>query len=64
MTITAYKHIALTDDGIPVIEGTRFKVKQLVAEGQAHGSSPEELQFQHPQLTTGTKVEYKSLRIF
>lgn len=51
MTLTAYKHIALTDDGVPVIEGTGFKVKQLVAERKAHGSSPEELQFQHPQLS-------------
>ena len=50
MTMTAYKHIALTDDGVPVIEGTDFKVKQLVAERNAHGSSPEELRFQHPQL--------------
>ena len=51
MTMTAYKHISLTDDGVPVIEGTGFKVKQLVAERRAHGSSPEELQFQHPQLS-------------
>lgn len=51
MTRTAYKHIALTDDGVPVIEGTRFKVERLVAERRAHGSSAEELQLQHPQLT-------------
>ena len=51
MTLTAYKHIALTDDGVPVVEGTGFKVKQLVGERRAHGSSPEELQFQHPQLS-------------
>lgn len=51
MTLTAYKHIALTDEGVPVIEGTGFKVKQLALERQAHGSSPEELQFQHPQLS-------------
>lgn len=51
MTLTAYKHIALTDEGVPVIEGTGFKVKHLVGERQAHGLSPEELQFQHPQLS-------------
>lgn len=51
MTQTAYKHIALTDEGVPVIAGTGFKVKQLVIERRTHGSSPEELQFQHPQLS-------------
>ncbi len=51
MTLTAYKHIALTDEGVPVIHGTGFKVKQLIGERRAHGSSPEELQFQHPQLS-------------
>ena len=51
MTITAYKHIVLTDEGVAVIAGTGFKVKQLIAERQAHGSSPEELAFQHPQLS-------------
>lgn len=51
MTLTAYKHVALTDAGVPVIEGTRFKIERLVAERRAHGSSAEELQFQHPQLT-------------
>ena len=51
MTLTAYKHITLTDEGVPVIGGTGFKVKQLVGERRAHGSSPEELQFQHPQLS-------------
>ena len=50
MTLTAYKHIALTDAGVPVIQGTGFKLKQLIGEKRAHGSSPEELQFQHPQL--------------
>ena len=50
MTLTAYKYIALTDKGVPVIHGTGFKVKQLIGEKRAHGSSPEELQFQHSQL--------------
>ncbi len=51
MTSTAYKHITLTDEGVPVIDGMGFKVKQLIGERRAHGSSPEELQFQHPQLS-------------
>ena len=49
MTLTAYKHIALTENGVPVVGGTGFKVKQLVGARRAHGSSLEELQFQHPQ---------------
>ena len=40
MTLTAYKHIALTDEGVLVIDGTRFKVKQLIGARRAHGSSP------------------------
>ncbi len=51
VTLTAYKYVALTDEGIPVIDGVGFKVKQLIGERRAHGSSPEELQFQHPQLS-------------
>jgi uncharacterized protein (DUF433 family) len=53
MTQTAYKHIAITDDGTAVIEGTRFKVKQLVLDKIAYGFAPEEMQAQHPQLTLG-----------
>ena len=30
MTLTAYKHISLTENGVPVVGGTGFKVKQLV----------------------------------
>lgn len=51
MAQTAYKHISLTDDGWPVIEGTRFKIKNLVSEQLAHGLTPGELLDQHPQLT-------------
>lgn len=51
MTQTAYKHITLTDDGRPVIEGTGFKIKQLVGEMLAYNLSPSDLFDQHPQLT-------------
>jgi uncharacterized protein (DUF433 family) len=51
MTLTAYKHIAIGDDGQPVIEKPGFQVKQLILERAAYGFSPEELQSQHPQLT-------------
>ena len=51
MTLTAYKYIALSSDGVPIIEEAGFKVARLVAEQQTHGLSPEELQFQHPHLS-------------
>ncbi len=50
---TRYEHIVLTKNGVPVIAGTTMKVIELVLEKMAHGSSPEELQFQHPYLTLG-----------
>ncbi len=53
MTQTAYKHIAIADDGTAVIEGTRFKVKHLALDKTAYGFTPEEMQAQHPQLTLG-----------
>ena len=51
MTLTAYKHIALSNDGVPIIEEAGFKVARLFAEQRTHGLSPEELQFQHPHLS-------------
>ena len=51
MTLTAYKHIAVNELGVPIIEGIGFKVARLAAERYTHGSSPEELALQHPELT-------------
>jgi len=50
---TRYEHIVLNKNGVPLIAGTTIKVIELVLEKMAHGSSPEELQFQHPYLTLG-----------
>jgi len=50
---TVYEHIAVREDGIPIIAGTTMKVAELVAEKTAYGWSPEELLFQHPYLTLG-----------
>jgi len=50
-TVTKYNYILLSDNGKPYIEGTTVKVSELVAERNAYGWSPEELQFQHPYLT-------------
>ena len=52
-TATGYEHVAIGDDGVPVIAGTTTKVVELVADRLAYGWSPEELQFQHPHLTLG-----------
>jgi uncharacterized protein (DUF433 family) len=54
MTVdTNYQHVVLDEKGIPYVEGTRIKVVELVLDHKAYGWSPEELHFQHPQLTLG-----------
>lgn len=50
---TRYEHVALNEQGVPVIVGTTMKVKELVAERLAWGWSPEELLINHPYLTLG-----------
>ena len=50
---TNYNHIVLDPQGVPMIEGTSMKVKELVAERLAWGWSPEELYVNHPYLTLG-----------
>ncbi len=48
---TEYKHIVLNDKDCPVIEGTRLKVRDLVAAHLAHGWSAEELAWQFQGIT-------------
>jgi uncharacterized protein (DUF433 family) len=50
---TAYEHIFLDHNSVPMIRGTTMKVVELVLDTIAYGWSPEELRFQHPQLTMG-----------
>lgn len=50
---TPYQHIVLNQDDVPIIAGTTMKVVELVLDHQAYGWSPEELQFQHPDLSLG-----------
>jgi uncharacterized protein (DUF433 family) len=50
---TAYEHIVINEEGVPVIEGTTMKLIELVLETAAYGWSPDEIQFQHPYLTLG-----------
>ncbi len=52
-TPTLYKHVILTEAGVPLIEGTTMKVVELVLEHLADQASPEELQRQHPYLSMG-----------
>ncbi|HEY0737721.1 MAG TPA: DUF433 domain-containing protein [Herpetosiphonaceae bacterium] len=48
-----YEHILIDEDRVPRIAGTTIKVIELVLDQQVYGWSPEELHFQHPQLTLG-----------
>ena len=48
---TAYEHISLNHQGVPVIAGTTMKVVELVMAQMAHGWSAEELHFQFPFLS-------------
>lgn len=50
---TRYEHILLNDAQVPMIVGTTMKVTELVLDHLAYGWSPEELHFQHPDLTLG-----------
>lgn len=50
---TAYEHVQIGPDGVPIIAGTTMKVVELVMAQMAYGWSPEELHFQHPYLTLG-----------
>jgi uncharacterized protein (DUF433 family) len=50
---TRYEHIILNDAYMPMIAGTTMKVVELVLDHLAYGWSPEELHFQHPDLTLG-----------
>ena len=43
----------LNQQNQPIIKGTKFKVIELVLDKIAYGWNPEELQYQHPQLTLG-----------
>jgi uncharacterized protein (DUF433 family) len=49
---TVYEHLVVKD-GVARIAGSRYKVIHLVAEKLAYGWSPEELQYQHPDLSLG-----------
>jgi uncharacterized protein (DUF433 family) len=51
MQAVATAHIHLDDRGVSWIDDTNVKVIEVILERIAHGSSPEELHFQHPHLS-------------
>ncbi|HEV3200751.1 MAG TPA: DUF433 domain-containing protein [Bryobacteraceae bacterium] len=51
MTATFATQIELDDRGLAWIAGTKVKVIEVVLDKIAHGSSPEEIHFQHPNLS-------------
>ena len=53
LTATRYEHIALNEQGVPLIADTTMKVVELVTAQLAYGWSPDELHFQFPHLTLG-----------
>ena len=53
MMETRYKHIELNEDHAPSLACTTMKVVELVMAQRAYGWSPEELHFQHPDLSLG-----------
>ena len=46
-----YAHISIDEQGIPWIAGTTLKVVEIVMAQRAYGWSPEEIHFQHPDLS-------------
>ena len=51
MTATFATQIELDDRGMAWIAGTKVKVTEVVLDKIAYGSSPEEIHFQHPNLS-------------
>jgi uncharacterized protein (DUF433 family) len=51
MTASFTTQIELDDRGVAWIAGTRVKVAEVVLDKIAYGSSPEEIHFQHPNLS-------------
>jgi uncharacterized protein (DUF433 family) len=51
LTATFATQIEIDDRGIAWIAGTKVKVMEVVLDKIAYGSSPEEIHFQHPNLS-------------
>lgn len=46
-----WPYIEFDDEGRPIISGTRLRVSFLIQEKRTYGWSPEEIYFQHPELS-------------
>jgi uncharacterized protein (DUF433 family) len=51
MSKTPTAHIHLDERGVGWVDETNVKVIEVVLDKLAHGSSPEEIHFQHPDLS-------------
>ena len=51
MTASFTTQIELDDRGVAWVAGTKVKVIEVVLDKIAYGSSPEEIHFQHPNLS-------------
>ncbi len=51
MSTTVHLQIELDEQGVAWISGTQTKVIEVVLDKLTHGSSPEEIHFQHPHLS-------------
>jgi uncharacterized protein (DUF433 family) len=49
----SYPHVEIDGSGNAILAGTTMKIVELVMAQHAYGWSPEELHFQHPDLTLG-----------
>jgi uncharacterized protein (DUF433 family) len=53
MTTVDYAHISFTEEGVPMIDGTRIKVVEIVLDHLAHGSDAREIHREFPHLSLG-----------
>ena len=51
VTVTFATQIEIDNRGVAWIAGTKVKVTEVVLDKIAYGSSPEEIHFQHPDLS-------------
>ncbi len=51
MSAIATAHIEIDENGVAWIDSTNVKVLEIIVDKLAHGSSPEEMHFQHPHLS-------------
>lgn len=51
MTSVAYPHVELTEEGVPIVAGTKTKVVEVALDRLAHHWDAEEIKRQHPHLS-------------